>query len=255
MLVRISSTYQSIFFDNDRLHIHEQSHISQIGYSADAAQLQLQQSLSRLTSATNPESGTINYVYDGNGNLTSKTDARGVKTDYIYDALNRVTNRNYSTPNGTPGTGVLANYQATPNVTYFYDGTNIAGGIANSKGKLTKVSSSVSATEYTEFDILGRIKAHKQTTDGTAYTTGYTYNLGGALIEETYPSGRVVKNTLDVSGGLQQVQSRKANDTFRNYANGFNYTAAGAVSALRLGNGRWENEKELVSRLRFCDIS
>jgi len=30
-------------------------------------------------------------------------------------------------------------------------------------------------------------------------------------------------------------------DTFRNYANAFNYTAAGAVSSMRLGNGRWEN--------------
>jgi RHS repeat-associated protein len=40
---------------------------------------------------------------------------------------------------------------------------------------------------------------------------------------------------------LQQVQSKKANDTFRNYANSFNYTAAGAVSSVRLGNGKWEN--------------
>ncbi|MDF5208366.1 hypothetical protein P3647_24315, partial [Vibrio parahaemolyticus] len=117
-------------------------------------------SLSRLISATNPESGTINYSYDANGNLTSKTDARGVVTSYVYDALNRVTQRSYSTPNGTPGVGVLANYQATPNVEYFYDGANVAGGIANSKGKLTKVSSAISTTEYTAFDILGRVTAH-----------------------------------------------------------------------------------------------
>jgi len=147
-----------------------------------------------------------------------------------------VTNRNYSLTGSTP-----PNYQATPNVSYFYDGSNVSGGIANSKGKLTKVSSSVSTTEYTAFDILGRVTAHRQTTDGTAYTTGYNYNLSGALIEETYPSGRVVKNTLDTDGDLQQVQSRKANDTFRNYANAFTYTAAGAVSSVRLGNGRWEN--------------
>jgi YD repeat-containing protein len=56
--------------------------------------------------------------------------------------------------------------------------------------------SSISTTEYTSFDILGRVTGHKQTTDGTDYVTGYTYNLSGALIEETYPSGRVV-GTLD----------------------------------------------------------
>ncbi|MGB7201021.1 MAG: RHS repeat-associated core domain-containing protein [Pyrinomonadaceae bacterium] len=193
-------------------------------------------SLSRLTSATNPESGTINYVYDGAGNLTSKTDARGVKTDYVYDSLNRVTNRNYSLTGSTP-----PDYQATPNVSYFYDGVNIASGIANSKGKLTKVASSVSTTEYTAFDILGRVTAHKQTTDGNAYTTGYTYNLSGALIEETYPSGRVVKNTLSNDGDLQQVQSQKSGGPLQNYANGFNYNAAGAVTSMRLGNGKWEN--------------
>ncbi len=199
-------------------------------------------SLSRLLSATNPESGTISYGYDPNGNLTSKTDARGVNTDYVYDALSRVTNRNYSLTGSTP-----PNYQASPNVTYFYDN------LPNAKGKLTKVASSVSTTEYTEFDIIGRVKSHKQTTDGTAYTTGYTYNLSGALIEETYPSGRVVKNTLDNDGELQQVQSRRTNDTFRNYANGFNYTAAGAVSSMRLGNGRWENT-QFNSRLQPTQI-
>jgi hypothetical protein len=35
------------------------------------------------------------------------------------------------------------------------------------------------------------------------------------LIEETYPSGRVVKNTLDIDGDLAQVQSKKLNGTLR----------------------------------------
>jgi uncharacterized protein RhaS with RHS repeats len=69
----------------------------------------------------------------------------------------------------------------------------------------------------------------------------YTYDLSGALIEETYPLGRVVKNTLDIDGDLAQVQSCKANDTFKDYANAFTYTSAGAVSSMRLGNGKFEN--------------
>jgi len=61
-------------------------------------------SLSRLTSATNPESGTTTYAYDGNGNLTSKTAPKPnqtspsvtVTTTYNYDALNRLTQKTYT---------------------------------------------------------------------------------------------------------------------------------------------------------------
>ena len=112
---------------------------------------------------------------------------------------------------------------------------NVAGGIANSKGKLTKVSSNVSETKYNSFDILGRVLSHQQITDGQTYSTAYAYNLSGALIEETYPSGRVVKNTLDADGDLAMIQSSKSNvQGLKLYANSFNYTAAGAVSSMRL---------------------
>ncbi|HMU34566.1 MAG TPA: RHS repeat protein [Pyrinomonadaceae bacterium] len=107
-------------------------------------------SLSRLVSAQNPESGTIQYSYDASGNLTRKADARGVVTAYTYDALNRVLTRAYTGETG----------YTTPNVSYFYDN------LPNAKGKLTKVSSSVSTTEYTSFDILGRALGAKQTTEG-----------------------------------------------------------------------------------------
>ena len=197
-------------------------------------------------SATNPESGTISYSYDPNGNLTSKTDARSITTSYTYDALNRVTQRSYSGETG----------YTTPAVSYFYDN------LPNAKGKLTKVSSSVSTTEYISFDILGRVTGHKQTTDGQSYSTGYAYNLSGALVEQTYPSGRVVKNVIDNNGDLSMVQSSKCLDgtlltngvcTNRSglwsYARNFTYNAAGAVTSMQLGNGRWEST-QFNSRLQ-----
>jgi RHS repeat-associated protein len=181
-------------------------------------------SLGRLRQAQNPESGLIQYAYDANGNLTSKTDARNVATTFSYDNLNRVLSRSYS--------------DATPQVTYTYENASIPF----SKGRLTKVSSSVSQTEYNSFDVMGRILSHKQTTDGAAYTTAYNYNLSGALVEETYPSTRVVKNVLDNNGDLEIVQSKKnANQGYFDYAKNFSYTAAGAVSSMQLGNSRWES--------------
>lgn len=190
-------------------------------------------SLSRLLSASNPESGTISYEYDENGNLTKKTDARLVVTNYSYDKLNRLQTRTYSAPSG------LQYYQAALPATYEYDG------VANAKGKLTKVitGNTFSVTEYQSFDALGRVTQSQQKTDGTnPAPMTYTYNLAGALIEQKYPSGRVVKNELDVDGDLKTVQSKKNQTSgYWTYAQRFSYTAAGAVSSMQLGNGTWES--------------
>jgi RHS repeat-associated protein len=94
------------------------------------------------------------------------------------------------------------------------------------------------------------VKRSIQKTDGVTYGGGtdpnywmtYSYNLSGALIEQQYPSGRVIKNVLDSDGELATVRSKKnPNHSFWNYANRFSYNAAGAVTSMQLGNGRWES--------------
>ena len=75
-------------------------------------------SLKRLRSASNPESGTSSYSYDPNGNLLTRTDARGVLTSYSYDALNRVKTRTYSNDPAS-----------TPAVSYQYDGVMSPAGL------------------------------------------------------------------------------------------------------------------------------
>ncbi len=199
-------------------------------------------SLSRLLSANNPESGLISYVYDVSGNLTKKTDARGIETNYVYDNINRVTQRSYNAPIGQP---------TTPTVDYTYYNSSIP----YSKGRLTKVTSSVSTTEYTEYDIMGRLTKHKQSTDGETYDTEYKYNLSGGMIEQTYPSGRVVKNVINNDGELSIVQSKKnANAGYFDYAKSFTYNATGAVESMQLGNGKWESTT-FNSRLQPTQIA
>jgi RHS repeat-associated protein len=196
-------------------------------------------SLKRLTSTINPESGTVTYVYDANGNLDSKTDARGVKTDYTYDHLNRVIERGYALTGATP-----AFYVAAPTVKSYYDGTGMPAGTAapaHSAGRLTAVKSSVSETLYTEFDVMGRIKQNRQVTDGQSYGMSYGYDLAGNLRSETYPSGRVVETQYDAAGRLQGVTGHPAGGTEKTYAAGASYTAHGALNALKLGNNLWEH--------------
>lgn len=206
-------------------------------------------SLSRLISMTNPESGTVNYNYDNSGNMIQKTDARGIQTVSVYDALDRLTHKSYSAPVGLP------NYQATPEIAYFYDN------LVNAKGKLIKVrtgtiSNPVSITEYQSFNELGRVMESLQTTEGITYgPMTYTYNNSGALIEQAYPSGRIVKNSVDNNGKLTNVQSKKSqNHGFLSYAEHLTYNSAGAVTSMQLGNGRWEST-HYNSRLQPTQVS
>src|SRR6185369_14709300 len=47
-------------------------------------------SLSRLLTATNPESGQITWTYDNDSNVLTKLDAKGTTITYNYDQLHRV---------------------------------------------------------------------------------------------------------------------------------------------------------------------
>ncbi len=90
-------------------------------------------SLKRLTSAANPESGTVSYQYDSAGNLLVNTDARSVSSHYDYDAISRVTRRWY---NGSSSTFATTNNSptlpsgvgASDEVSYFYDSQPLPSG-------------------------------------------------------------------------------------------------------------------------------
>ncbi len=74
------------------------------------------------------------------------------------------------------------------------------------------------------------------------------------LVEQKYPSGRVVRNEIDVNGDLAKVESKKnVGDFYRPYASNFVYNAAGAVTSMRLGNGKFENT-QFNSRLQPTQI-
>jgi RHS repeat-associated protein len=197
-------------------------------------------SLKRLTSATNPESGTISYGYDNNGNLTSKVDARSITTTFVYDLLNRATSRSYS--------------DGTPTVTYTYDAT----GVSNSKGRLTSVGSSVSVSNVTAYDVLGRVTAGNQVTDGQTYSMGYSYNLAGAPTSFTYPSGRVISTEYDPAGRLAGVRDQQSSLYYAgavgsDSTNRIKYAAHGGVSVVKLGNNLWEHT-DFNSRLQSSEI-
>jgi RHS repeat-associated protein len=190
-------------------------------------------SLKRLTSATNPESGTTSYAYDPNGNLLTKTDARNVVTTMVYDALGRPTSKTYS----TTGTTALS----TPTVNYYYDNQSLPSGAPSytrgpSIGRLVATThGGGSEGNYFGYDSQGRVVEKWQRTGTTNYRVQADYNLAGAVTAETYPSGRTVNYAFDAAGRLSSFTGRLGDGTLRTYADEISYSAAGQVKREKFG--------------------
>ena len=149
-------------------------------------------SLSQLTSATNPESGQVTYTYDASGNVSSKVapapnqppgSTETVTTTNLYDALNRLLCKNYSDT-------------TTVRACYAYDGigwgspwndtmTNAVGHLTASWGVLHN-GTVVAANEFYQFDPMGRLQAGRECTPATcgatSGTTSYPIAIGYDLL-------------------------------------------------------------------------
>ncbi len=187
-------------------------------------------SLKRLTSSTNPETGTtpVTYAYDADSNAFSKTDARGYTITYSYDQLNRMTGRTYS--NGDPA------------VSYVYDQTTcVVVSTCYNIGRRTSMTDA-DGSESWAYDTMGREWGEQRTTNGYTKTTGYTYDLNGDLTTLTYPSGRVITYVTDSAGRPSSAED-VANNIFYiqgTCANGATslgvcYAPQGAISSANVG--------------------
>src|ERR1044072_482577 len=134
-------------------------------------------SLSRLRSAANPESGTTLYEYDENGNLTQKKDAREIVTTYTFDALNRNTKINYS------------DTAVNPDVTRIYDGATKGKGRlwTSYAGGSESAGSNVEKPIVVSYDEMGHPLVQRQlfklndAWSAASYETSRTYNFAGAV--------------------------------------------------------------------------
>jgi RHS repeat-associated protein len=154
--------------------------------------------LSRLTSAFNPESGTIGYTYDGNSNVSSKTSpqvnanagSNATQTiGYCYDALNRLSAR----VNTAPSPSICASPSASQLLaSYSYDSSS-ASGATNVIGRLTDEKAYTGGVVVAErspyqYDSMGRLQGDWQCVLGncsSAFTPSYTYDHAGNIITAT----------------------------------------------------------------------
>jgi RHS repeat-associated protein len=199
-------------------------------------------SLKRLITATNPESGTVCFGtmssgqcqangYDANGNLKFKTDARGILTTYVYDALNRNITTSYT---NDPA--------ATPTINRYYDGA------ANGKGRFwhaETVGANGDPLEYKEvssYDAAGRALQLWQNFRANSiwspsFLTQRSYNRSGAVISQTYPSNRSVSYSYDYAGRVTSFSGNLGDGTLRTYASDFKYDPASRLQQEKYGTG------------------
>jgi RHS repeat-associated protein len=190
-------------------------------------------SLSRLTSATNPENGTVSYTYDAGGNVLTKSDARPVTIAYTYDALSRNQTVNYSDTTVAPDIerhydNPAAGAYGRGRLWYDYKGGNYSAG------------SDVEHRAVDSYDALGRPLSERQHFKAggvwsAAYATGRTYTRAGMVDTQTLPSGHTVNHTYDAAGRLQNFTGNLGDGTTRTYSTGASYDAGGRMTREAFG--------------------
>jgi RHS repeat-associated protein len=205
-----------------------QSGLANRTYSYDA--------VSRLTSESNPESGSVSYTYDTGtaGDLYQRV-RNSVTTTYSHDALHRVTAISY-------------NDGITPPSQFGYDQSLITMGtqqfsIYNSKNRLswtctlTSTGYCISMTAYS-YDTMGRTTQDWQCPANCSsnYEFVYTYNYIGNVLTQTNGVSNYA-NTYNAIGELTNVNASYLSSTQSGtLATGFTYNAFGEVTYDVLGN-------------------
>jgi hypothetical protein len=186
-------------------------------------------SLSRLTQAVNPESGTINYSYDNDSNLFQKTAPQAnqtgsatTTTTYCYDQVHRLTGKAYT---------ALSCPLTSPPVSFLYDQTSYNGlTITNGIGRRTGMSDGSGTTAWS-FDPMGRPAAERRTLN-TNVTKSFTFSYykDGQMQQTVWPTNHQVTYTPNAAG-----RAISAVGTAYNYVTGATYAPQGAISSEVVG--------------------
>jgi RHS repeat-associated protein len=208
--------------------------VTQNGSNSGAARTRNFQydSLSRLASATNPESGTISYTYYANGNVATKTAPKPnqtggltVQTTYTYDVLSRLLTKSY-------------NDGSTPTAKYGYDAVALTGCTTQPPtdtdtyptGRRTAMCDGSGAASFTH-DKMGRFLQERRTIGGTVkdYETD-AYNLAGSPSSVT-SIGYTVTYTYNGAG-----RPLTATNGATKFVSAATYAPPGELATLTMGS-------------------
>jgi RHS repeat-associated protein len=209
-------------------------------------------SLSRLLTTSNPESGNITYTYDNDGNVHTKTDARNIATTYNYDALNRLGGKSYSDGTET----VYYNYDTPPG--WMSDSTNVVGRLANTSNSSGGSADGKATAATYSYDAMGRVIRNWQQTPSTSPGGSFvyqSYDLAGNVTSATNAAGVAVSYTYDAVARPTKATSSWSDAqhpaTLYTVDPSVGYFPGGAIRKATLANGLTESAM-YNNRLQPC---
>lgn len=241
-LTKVEEPYPSSAYAYDTVYQYNPlgnlTRVDQKGGTTDALQWRTRTFsydwLSQLTSAVNPESGTINYTYYDDGLLKIKDSPKPNQTGadrqyikYCYDELHRLEKKYYyllSEPD--------CDTTPSPNVLMSYDQTSFNGlAIDNEFGRRTGMVDASGQTAWT-YDEVGRVTTERRTNNGVTRDTLYDYNENGSIYWLTHPSGRQLRYLYNGAAQPVSVQHMACGGNFLIQAQ---YAPHGALISAKLG--------------------
>ena len=199
--------------------------------------------LSRLLSASYPESGVTTYTYDTQeaGDLYQRTAPKPnqssgtVTATYTHDALHRLT-------------GVSYNDGITLSVGYSYDQASVwSVSLGSSKGRLSSASVGGVTNRIFGYGAMGRTVNDGQCTPKNCGTTNFVVNYGYNYIGEPVTGSDIQgaitwSNFYNPMGQLTQVYTNWLSPTQKgDIVSGITYNALGLPTSDLLGNGVQES--------------
>jgi len=223
--------------------------------------------VSRLTSKTDPESGTTYYCYTAlsgtacNGDSSTGSLCSGdpsqvcrrtgpapnqtnpavtVTTTYSYDALNRLYQKTYS--------------DSTPPVYYSYDSCINVSPCYNI-GRRTGMSDGSGSASFV-YDQMGNVLSESETIANVQKTFSYTYNFDGSLKTVTYPTtGRVLTYSPSSAGRTTSLTDTTDSSHPIPYASNAHYSPFGALTSVQNGPSNILSTWSYNNRLQTCRMA
>ena len=193
-------------------------------------------SVGTMVMLVSPDAGQTEWRHFNTGLLAAKETpvlrSNNQLVTYTYN-INRLTNITYPVATGTTGPN-------PENVTYAYGGSSDY--INGQSGRIASVTDQ-SGKEVRYYDALGNVKQTMRTMatqspksiQSPTYTTTYSYDALGRVLNMTYPDNEQLTYTYDAGGKVSKIQGVR-NGTTTTYVQNVDYNELEQRHSIKFGN-------------------